>query len=436
MPQTPDTRACAARVLARVLGGSTLDAPLAESQARLPARERPLLAQLCYGTLRQAPRLQALQDLLLERPLRARDRDVQALILLGLYQLSDSRVPAHAAVASTVAAAQQLGKPWAKGLVNALLRRYRREAQTLEETLDAAARSAHPEWLYRHLADEWPQALPGILDAGNRHPPMSLRVNLARGSREAYLELLTAEGIAARPGQLSPACVYLDSPRGVESLPGFREGRVSVQDEGAQLAANWLDAEPGQSVLDACAAPGGKTCHILENSAGPLSLTAMDCDAPRLRRVEENLQRLGLQATVLCADARHSPAPEGAPFQRILVDAPCSASGVIRRHPDIKLLRRETDIAGFAAQQGDILDGCWELLADGGRLLYATCSVLDAENSAVIAGFLQRHANARERDLPALGTARAHGRQILPEVDGPDGLYYALLEKAAAAAAG
>lgn len=430
MPPTRGVRATAAAVLARVLAGSTLDAPLAQALPDVPERDRPLLAQLCYGTLRLAPRLQALLAQLVDRPLRDRDRDIRALLMLGLYQLSDSRIPDHAAVAATVEATRELGKPWAKGLVNAVLRRYRRESGTLQQALDPASAAAHPRWLYQALESAWPEQFPSLLAVNNSQPPMTLRVNLRQNSRDDWIARLQAAGIAARPGKLTREAVYLEQPVTVEQLPGFAEGAASVQDEAAQLAAHLLGAGPGDHILDACAAPGGKTCHLLEAVAPVGSVTAMDVDAGRLHRVRDNLDRLGLDARLLEADAAlAATALAGEPFDRILVDAPCSATGVIRRHPDIKLLRKARDIPGLAAQQAAILDGVWPCLRPGGRLLYVTCSVLPMENQAVIAGFLATHGDADEIALPDIGNACDHGRQILPCQDGPDGLYFALLEK-------
>lgn len=431
MPSGYGVRATAATVLARVLEGSTLDAPLARAQENLADRDRPLLAQLCYGSLRLAPRLQALLTQLVDRPLRDRDRDIQALLLLGLYQLSDSRIPDHAAVSATVDATRELGKPWAKGLVNAVLRRYRRDAAKLEAALDPAAAAAHPAWLYQALQDAWPDPLPSLLAVNNSQPPMTLRVNLSRGSREEWMARLATAGVPARAGALTREAVYLTQPVAVDQLPGFYQGAASVQDEAAQLAAQLLGIAPGQHVLDACAAPGGKTCHLLEMEPDLGSVTAMDIDAVRLQRVRDNLERLGLQARLVAADATGAAAAlPGQQFDRILLDAPCSATGVIRRHPDIKLLRKARDIAAFATQQLGILDGVWPSLRSGGRLLYVTCSVLPAENEAVIATFLAQRDDAREIPLPDIGNARPHGRQILPQQDGPDGLYFALLEKA------
>ncbi|KGE04420.1 16S rRNA (cytosine(967)-C(5))-methyltransferase RsmB [Pseudohaliea rubra] len=426
-----NSRAVAAGVIAGVLAGRSLDALLASAQEQIAERERPLLAQLCYGTLRLAPRLEALAGKLLDRPLRRKDQDVHALLLLGLYQLDATRIPDHAAVAETVAATATLGKPWARGLLNAVLRRYRREQAALEATLPPAAAAAHPAWFFRALAAEWPQALERIVSANNSQPPLTLRVNRQRSNRAAVLAALAGAGIEARTGTLSADAITLSRPCPVEALPGFAAGLLSVQDEAAQLAAQLLAPRDGERVLDACAAPGGKACHLLEIAPG-CALTALDVDRHRLRRVEENLNRLGLAARCLTGDAADPALLAGEePFQRILVDAPCSGSGVVRRHPDIKVLRRDDDADRLATRQRAILESCWARLAPGGRLLYVTCSIFGAENDAVVEALLKAGSDAGECTLAIAGAERtAHGYQLLPDADGTDGLYYALLEKA------
>jgi len=427
-----DSRAAAATVVGRVLGGRSLDRALPAALELVAQRDRGFVQQLCYGTLRQAPRLQRLLEQLLDRPLRDRDRDLHGLLLVGLYQLTGTRVPDHAAVAATVAATRALQKHWARGLTNAVLRRFLRERDALVAALDPAAANAHPHWLYHRLREQWPDHLPAIVEAGTKQPPMTLRVNALRQSREAYLVRLADCGLAASPGALADTAVYLADAVDVDALPGFAEGAVSVQDEAAQLAANLLGAGPGERLLDACAAPGGKTCHLLEVQPALAELVAMDVDGTRLARVRDNLKRLDYKATVIAADAAAPPAEFGATgFDRILVDAPCSASGVLRRHPDVKLLRRESDIAQLAARQLDILRGLWPLLRPGGCLLYVTCSILQEENSAVIRDFQRQHDNARiETPDVDWGVPVDGGRQLLPAAGGPDGLFYSLLRRA------
>jgi 16S rRNA (cytosine967-C5)-methyltransferase len=424
-----DPRAAAARAVAGVLEGRSLSASLPPQLEQVAPRDRGLAQELAYGTLRHAPRLQGLLQQLLSRPLKERDRDVQALLLIGLYQLEHTRVPAHAAVNATVAATRTVGKPWARGLTNAVLRRFQREREQLLAGLTAAAAASHPRWLYQALQQQWPAQVADIIAANNGAPPMTLRVNLQKVSRERYLELLAEHDMAATAGGLSPAALRLEQPCDVRRLPGFDQGLASVQDEAAQLAAPLLAPEPGDRVLDACAAPGGKACHILERQPELAGMVAADASADRLLKVRENLARLGLEATLQVMDAT-APPPGLGTFDRILADVPCSASGVLRRHPDAKLLRRRDDIAGFAATQVRLLEGLWPLLRPGGRLLYVTCSVLAEENSAVIDTFLRHAPDATAAPLAVTwGEAVDRGRQLLPETDGGDGLFYALLQK-------
>ncbi|MEQ9465751.1 MAG: 16S rRNA (cytosine(967)-C(5))-methyltransferase RsmB [Haliea sp.] len=424
-----DTRAAAALAIAGVLEGGSLNQLLPAALASVSERDRGLLQQLCYGTLRYYPRLRPQLGLLLSKPLKNRDRDIEALLLLGLYQLEETRIPDHAAVAATVAATRALHKVWAKGLCNAVLRSYQREREKLDRKLSPAAIAAHPAWLFSALQQDWPARADAIMAANNEQPPMVLRVNRRQGSRDAYLEALAAAGIPASAGKLASDAVYLQQSVDVSALPGFADGRVSVQDEAAQLAAHLLQPRAGERVLDACAAPGGKACHLLELEPG-IALTAMDVDASRLDRVRDNLQRLSLQADVVQGNAAAPPATLLAgSFDRILVDAPCSATGVIRRHPDIKLLRRTEDIAALGKQQLWILQGLWPLLRPGGTLLYVTCSVLEAENSAVLERFLATTGDAALLSVPLPGEQRSCGVQLLPQSGGPDGLFFSLLQR-------
>ena len=340
-----------------------------------------------------------------------------------------------------VEAVRLIGSPHAAGLVNAVLRRFVAERATLLGKIDltCAARTAHPAWLAEELSRAWPDAAENILAAGNEPPPMVLRVDLTRTSATHYLRELTRAGIAGALIEWAPAAVRLEHPEAVGALPGFSQGRVSVQDAGAQLAAPLLDARPGMRVLDACAAPGGKTGHILELAPGLDELVAVEIDAARAERLRETLTRLARPATVTVADVRHPQMFwDGRPFDRILLDVPCSATGVIRRHPDIKLLRRPADIATFARVQLEMLRAAFALLSDGGRLLYSTCSVLPAENEEVLQSFLEDEPQARAAPFaPALGwpaeaRERVVGVQLLPgDRAGADGFYYACLEKTA-----
>ncbi len=424
----------AASVLAQVMTeGRSLSAALPPALAKLPAQERALLQELCYGVLRWGPRLEMLLARLMPKPLRDKERAVYGLLLVGLYQLFYTRIPPYAAVAATVDAARALGKPWAAGLINAVLRGAQKGGVALlaEVDRDESAASAHPVWLLDMLragrSDDWRS----IVAANNERAPMFLRVNRRRGERAVYLARLAAAGIEAAAVPHTECGVLLARPLDVDQLPGFADGAVSVQDGAAQLAAELLDPQAGERILDACAAPGGKTCHILERQPALLELVALDQDAVRVGRVHENLARLGLTARVIVDDATRPDAWwDGVSFERILLDAPCAGLGVIRRHPDIKYLRRREDIAALTGLQGRLLDAMWPLLRAGGKLVYATCSVLPQENEMQIERFLNQHADAREQVIDAgWGRALRHGRLILPGEAGMDGFYYACLEK-------
>ncbi|HCP54881.1 MAG: 16S rRNA (cytosine(967)-C(5))-methyltransferase [Pseudomonadaceae bacterium] len=430
-------RLAAARALSAVLSGkASLGSSLPPQLDKVEPRDRGLTQELAFGTARWEPRLSALAEKLLQKPFKAADKDVEALLLVGLYQLLYTRIPAHAALGETVGCADKLKKPWAKGLLNAVLRRAQREAEPLlaEMERDPMVRTAHPRWLQKALKAHWPEHWEAICAANNAHPPLMLRVNRRHGSRDDYLQQLQAAGIEATACTFSRDGIRLIQACDVTTLPGFAEGHVSVQDEAAQLAADLLDLAPGQRVLDACCAPGGKTCHILEAEPELAGVVAIDLEAKRLVRVRENLARLKLDAELIAADGRDvSKWWDGKPFQRILLDAPCSATGVIRRHPDIKLARKAEDIAPLAHLQGELLDALWPTLAVGGIMLYATCSTLPTENSETIAAFLERTPGARELDIAGpFGMQQPHGRQLLAQMDGHDGFYYAKLIKIAA----
>ncbi len=432
-------RAVAARLVCAVLHqGASLNEHMAPAQERVAARDRALLQEMVYGVLRWHLRLEGYAELLLQRPLKTRDRDVHCLLLVGLYQLLYMRLPDYASISSTVASARAgLGKPWAAGLLNGVLRNCQRQGDALAARVDGneSARLAHPLWLLQSLQQDWPGHWQEIVAANNARAPMALRVNLQRGDRDRYLARLANAGIGARAGARSPAAVVLDEPTDVQRLPGFAAGEVSVQDEAAQLAAELLQVPAGAQVLDACAAPGGKTAHLLERYPDA-KVTALDADQRRLAKVTETLDRLQLQAQVRCADAAqpeqwHEP---GRHYARILLDAPCSATGVIRRHPDIKALRRASDIESLAHRQAALLDGIWPLLEPGGILLYSTCSVLARENAQQVATFVGRRDDVEDLPIDAQwGRPQAHGRQILPGDDDMDGFYFALLRKQATA---
>lgn len=431
-------RLAAAKALTAVLNGkASLNSSLPLQLDKVEVRDRGLTQDLAFGTARWQPRLSALANKLLQKPFKAADADVEALLLVGLYQLLYTRIPAHAAIGETVGCADKLKKPWAKGLLNAVLRNAQRESEALLAELehDPVVRTAHPRWLQKSLKAFWPEQWEAICAANNAHPPMILRVNRHHHSRDAYLQLLADAGVQATACAFSRDGIVLAEACDVRHLPGFAEGWISVQDEAAQLAADLLDLAPGQRVLDACCAPGGKTCHILEVEPNLTGVVAVDLEAKRLVRVRENLERLGLSAELIAADGRDTATWwDGKPFQRILLDAPCSATGVIRRHPDIKLTRQPDDIAVLATLQGELLDAMWPTLDVGGILLYATCSTLPTENTEVIEAFLARTPGARELDIAGqFGLKQPHGRQLLAQEGGHDGFYYAKLIKIAAA---
>lgn len=426
-----DCRAAAARCLAAVVDGASLNQQISLLESRVKERDRSLFRQLCYGTVRLYPQLNAIASQLLAKPLKGKDRDITLLILCGGYQLSDTRIPEHAAVSATVAATKDLKKPWAKALVNGVLRQWQRRSDELRGNLEDFALAAHPQWLYRAINTAWPQQADTILQQNNQQPPLCLRVNQAHCNADQYLALLTEQGIGGQRCDYAVEGVRLDSPVGVEQLPHFAEGWASVQDEAPQLSASLLELAPGQRVLDACCAPGGKSCHILESEPQLAELVALDIDPERLPRVRENLQRLQLTATVTTGDAAAVDGWwDGVSFERILLDAPCSATGVIRRNPDIKLHRSPADIEALAQLQGEILQALWRTLAPGGLLLYATCSILPRENNEQVAHFCQHQEDAEHLPITAeWGLACDYGRQLLPQEQGHDGFYYALLRK-------
>jgi len=427
-----NTRLIAAQVLSRVLqDGQSLTAVLESAlKAVESGKDRAFIQALCYGVCRTYHRLDFILRELLDKPLK--DQGVKALALVGLYQLKYMRVKPHAAVSETVLAARK--KPWAKALINALLRSYLREQDKLEQKADnvQSAAESHPDWLIKKIQEDWPQQAQQILHENNQQPPMALRVNLARISTDQYLQQLSEQGIEAVAVSFCPSAIILDKPVAVDLLPGFAEGLVSVQDTAAQLAAGLLDVQAEHRVLDVCAAPGGKTAHILEHQPQLKELVAVDIDESRLQRVSDTLQRLRLPAKLVVGDAA-SPQDwwDGQLFDRILLDAPCSALGVVRRHPDIKLLRRAEDIKPLQALQLNILNAVWPLLAPGGIMLYATCSILKQENEQQIDAFLAEHPDAVELPIDAVwGFAGSHGRQIMTGESAMDGFYYVRLGKA------
>ena len=434
-----NVRVAAARVITAVLQDEgSLSTLLPTYLTKVDERDRALLQQLCYGTLRYYPRIDAYLNQLLTKPFKAKDKDIEAVLSCSIYQLLETRIPPHAAVNEAVAACKSLKKLWAKGLVNAVLRRLLREKDQLDATLEKnqAFNTLHPKWLVKAWRDAWPNHFEEIISGNNAQPPMTLRVNQRQTSQSDYLGILKSAGIEASPTCHSPEGVILKKPQDVATLPGFSNGQVSVQDEAAQLSAHLLNPKEGERILDACCAPGGKTCHILESIDNNAEVIALDISPKRLERVEENLERLELQAALIGADAADTEKWwDRKPFDRILLDAPCSATGVIRRHPDVKLLRKPTDIAKLAELQLTLLKALWPLLKQGGTLLYATCSILPEENDQVVLKFLDATENASLEALKletaklSIGIDTAAGHQLLPEVGGHDGFYYAQLKK-------
>ncbi len=425
-------RIIAAQILCRVLkDGQSLTAALDAHLAGMrEAKERAFVQALCYGVIRDYSRLEFALDLLIEKPLRNKDIDIKMLLLIGLYQVRTMRVSDHAAVSETVAAVGK--KTWAKGIVNAVLRQYLRDRQAIDAQIasDSNADSCHPLWLLTAIRQDWGQHSAAIIAQNNLQPPMTLRINRLRTNQADYCQLLHANGISAQSVTISETAVQLTEPVAVERLPHFQDGWVSVQDAAAQFAAPLLTLQPGQRVLDMCAAPGGKTAALLENQPA-IELVAVDIDPQRLTRVHENLQRLQLSARVIAADVcQPDQWWDGRLFDRILLDAPCSALGVIRRHPDIKLLRRSEDIAALQYVQAQMLEVAWHLLARGGRLLYATCSILTLENVQQMTTFLANHPDSIELPIGAdWGQPQPVGRQIITGEFAMDGFYYACLEK-------
>lgn len=413
----------AAQTVGQVLAGRNLTQALEgvwRTHPYLSPQQRATTQDLSYGALRYYGRLQALLTQLLERGLE--DERVRCLLLVALYQLEYGKTSHYAVVDHAVRAAGNMKKAWAKGLVNAVLRNFMRRREQLLQSIsgDEVATYSYPQWWIDKLRQQYPTQWQAILAAGNQRPPLTLRVNRRRMDAAAYLRKLQDAGIAAR--LLGDAAVMLEQPLPVEKLPGFAAGEVSVQDYGAQFAAPLLDVRDGMRVLDACCAPGGKTGHVLESAT--VAMTAVDCEADRLNRTRSNLARLGLSAELEIGDAANLFGWwDGKPFDRILADVPCSASGIVRRHVDIKWLRREQDLRTFCEQQALILRGLWHVLAIGGKLLYVTCSVFLEENQRQIDAFLQGQADAHQLPLPGLADG-----QLLPCAE-HDGFFYALLQK-------
>ena len=419
------TRAVAADIIGRVLAGQSLNRLLPDALDAAATSQRPLCQELVYGTLREWPCLEATCLSFLAKPLRRKDQDIMALLCIGLYELEHLSTPTHAVVSETVNATRALKKPWAKGVVNGVLRTYQRQESVAAEVLSPAAQRALPGWLHTELCAQYDDAAEQIALAARHRPPMTLRVNQLKSTRDDYLRQLTEAEMEATACDVSQDGVVLSRPVDVGSLPGFSEGAASVQDSAAQLVARLLAPQAGERILDACAA-------LLELQPAIEELLALDISEARLQRVIENTTRLDLRLTPLVADASELPeALMNKPFDAILADVPCSATGVIRRNPDIKILREPGDIAGFASQQLAILAGLWPVLKPGGRLLYVTCSLLAAENDEVVSQFATQYGAHTDAVTLGTGAPRQHGWQTLPDQHGGDGLYFALLRKPA-----
>jgi 16S rRNA (cytosine967-C5)-methyltransferase len=451
------TRAEAAKLLAPIIRQEkSLQSVFERVISALPDKEKPFFHTVVYGCLRHYHELAIISEQLLDKKLKNKDADIYALILLGLYQLRHMRTPDHAALSESVEAVKPLKKPWAAKLINGVLRNYLRDQETLQKKLAPRQEFlfSHPYWIIAQLKNDWPQDWAEILQANNQQAAIFLRVNRRRQSRDEYLTKLddsvkvnVKESLNDNLNEVSNVSLNknfipsLHSQDGILStqscqitqLPGFNEGDVSVQDEAAQLAAQLLDLAPGQRVLDACAAPGGKTAHILERESRLAEVVAIDFDGERNTRTAENLARLNLTATIKNSDAADLDSWwDGVPFDRILLDAPCSASGVIRKHPDIKLLRREGDLATLVLLQAKLLEQLWTCLKPGGLIVYATCSVFKCENEEQIKNFigLQNSTDVEHEVINASwGHERPYGRQLFPVKNGHDGFYYACLRK-------
>ena len=428
MKKNTNLRSVAAQTIEKVVEqGQSLSNVLPAAQKLLAEKDAALLQELCYGVLRTLPQLEWIIGQLMDRPMTGKQRTIHFLVMIGLYQLMYTRIPAHAALAETVEGAVSLKRQQFKGLINGVLRQFQRKQEELMQQMnDGDQKYLHPKWLLERLKRAWPENWEAIVEANNQRPPMWLRVNRQHHSRESWLALLQEADKVAVPSAINADALRLESPCPVSQLPGFDQGWVTIQDVSAQGCVALLDPQNGESILDLCAAPGGKTTHILE-AAPQAEVMAVDIDEQRLARINENLLRLNMTAEVKVGDGCFPETWCGdRQFDRILLDAPCSATGVIRRHPDIKWLRRDRDIAELAALQQQIMEAIWPHLKSGGTLLYATCSILPEENQQQVASFLSRHEDAT---LSETGNAEQPGLQVFPAADGGDGFFYAKLLK-------
>jgi 16S rRNA (cytosine967-C5)-methyltransferase len=432
MPKKINARIATVKVLLQLLKQQGSLASELAILNNVDEQEKRLAQEFCYGVCRWYFYLESQLNKFVSKPLKGKDSDIKLLILLGIYQLQFTRVAPHAAINETVNTALFFRKQWAKKLINGVLRSYQRSQE--ENTLIPSAKRSHPQWLQHAIERAWPKQAEQIFLANNQHPPFTLRVNRRCCSTATYLSdwyQQDSDSITAKKTPYSDVGITLEKAVDVTQLNGFAEGVISVQDEAAQLATPLLQLQPKQRVLDACCAPGGKTCHIGEEQADLSALQAVDLEARRLVRVRENIARLKIVAEIICGDGTDPAAWwDGQPFDRILLDAPCSATGVIRRHPDIKLLRDPAAIDILVQRQLQLLQALWPLLAEGGILLYATCSILPQENTQLIDTFIQTQKDAQHDVIIAdWGVAQPYGRQLFPQDGGHDGFYYARLVK-------
>ncbi|MDG0980526.1 MAG: 16S rRNA (cytosine(967)-C(5))-methyltransferase RsmB [Halieaceae bacterium] len=421
-----NARFSAVRAVSQVLIGHSIR--VSDYGQGLDQQQKAFAHQLAQGTINALPRLNGLLSQLLSKPIKAKEAEVHAILLTGLYQIEYLRTPDHAAVNESVNLAKKLKKTWAIKLINGCLRRFIREQDKLRQNLSTASTASHSEWMYQMIAEQWPEHAAKIIDANNHAGPMCLRVNQSLLSTDEYLKKLTAADVSGTRSQQAPECIRLDQACAVEKLPGFNEGWISVQDEAAQLAAPLLAIQPGQRILDACSAPGGKACHLAESYPNSFVI-ARDVSSERLLMVKQSISRLGLKVDIQeLSEAQRS---ERECFDHILADVPCSGSGVVRRHPDIKTLRLQSDLAQFQRQQLNILQDLWPKLKIGGTLLYVTCSIFEQENDQTVRRFLKQEKQASVDTIcSSWGYATEFGRQLIPKREGSDGLFFCRLQKA------
>ncbi len=429
-----NARLLAIRVITPLLNNSgSLKYSLQKQLADCPENQRPFLQELCYGSMRFYPKLIGIVNSLIKKPIRTKDTDIKAILLIGIYQLYKMNTAEHAIISETVDICKLVNKQWAVAFVNAALRNFQRNKDSIISSLDSdlSFKYNHPAWFVHKLKSNWPDDWQQILAANDQHPPLTLRLNCNKVSRETYIDQLETIGVIATKTEYSEYGITLDKPLDVKTLPGFEEGQVSVQDEAAQLAAILISPEPGDNILDACSAPGGKLLHLLELAdTETTKIQGIELEERRAARIIENFTRLKINCELHIADATTSDWWDKKKFNKILLDAPCSATGVIRRNPDIKLLRQAEDIHKVAKLQKQILENMWSMLEENGILVYATCSIFPQENEKIIAAFIKNNTDAKELSINAhWGNKRPYGRQLFPRDKGHDGFYYAVITK-------